>query len=73
MKRIVKYTAIDPYYSDITQTYIGSTIEELDNIQWETEKSMGSGHTSIDMIYKIEIVNDDIDNSLLYHEGLLEF
>ena len=33
MKRIVKYIAIDPYYSDVIQTYIGMTSEEIDNIQ----------------------------------------
>lgn len=57
MKRIVKYTAIDPYYSDVIQTYIGMTSEEIDNIQYETEEFMGREHTnSINNIYKVEII-----------------
>ena len=40
MKRIIKYKAIDPLYSDVTQTYIGTSAEELDNIQYETEEFM---------------------------------
>ena len=57
MKRIVKYTAIDPYYSDVIQTYIGMTSEEIDNIQYETEEFMGREHVnSINNIYKVEII-----------------
>ena len=57
MKRIVKYIAIDPYYSDVIQTYIGMTSEEIDNIQYETEEFMGREHaTSINNIYKVEII-----------------
>ena len=59
MKRIVKYTAIDPYYSDIVQNYIGCTEEEIDNIQYETEKFMQGEHSSLNMIYKSEIIRDD--------------
>lgn len=57
MKRIVKYTAIDPYYSDVIQTYIGMTSEEIDNIQYETEEFMGREHANnINNIYKVEII-----------------
>lgn len=57
MKRIVKYTAIDPYYSDVIQTYIGMTSEEIDNIQYETEEFMAQYHINgINNIYKIEII-----------------
>lgn len=40
MKRIVQYTALDPYYSDVTQTYIGADECEVNDIQWETEEAM---------------------------------
>lgn len=40
MKRVVKYIALDPYYSDITQTYIGVDECEVNDIQWETEEAM---------------------------------
>jgi len=56
MKRVVKYTAVDPYYSDQTQTYIGATMEEIDNIQYETEEHMARFHASLGMIYKPEII-----------------
>ena len=63
MKRIVKYIAIDPYYSDIVQTYIGMTSEEIDNIQYETEEYMGQYHTNgIYNIYDVEIIQYEKEN-----------
>ena len=63
MKRIVKYTAIDPYYSNIIQTYIGMTSEEIDNIQYETEEFMGREHLNgINNIYKVEIIQYESNN-----------
>ena len=59
MKRVVQYLAIDPYYSDITQTYIGSTIEEIDNIQYETEEFMKGENLSLSSIYKVNIIEDE--------------
>ena len=59
MKRIVKYTAIDPYYSDITQTYIGSSLKEIDDIQYETEEFMRGEHYSLSTIYKSEIIKEE--------------
>jgi hypothetical protein len=56
MKRVVKYTAVDPYYSGQTQTYIGSTLSEIDSIQYETEEHMAREHASLGMIYKTEVV-----------------
>lgn len=56
MKRIVKYTAVDPYYSDIEQTYIGTSLKEIDDIQIETENFMAQEHCSLSMIYKTEII-----------------
>lgn len=63
MKRVVKYIAIDPYYSDITQTYIGYNEEEIDNIQYETEEHMRGEHFSLSDIYKKEYlwVEENID------------
>ena len=61
MKRIIKYKAIDPYYSDVTQTYIGSSAEELDNIQYETEKHMKGSHFSLSSIYETEYLVDESD------------
>lgn len=59
MKRIVKYTAVDPYYSDMEQTYIGESLREIDNIQMETEDFMAQEHCSLSMIYKTEIIYED--------------
>lgn len=57
MKRVVKYEAIDPYYSDFEETYIGTTLDEIDTQQYETEKFMGHNHENgIDSIYKTKIV-----------------
>ena len=58
MKRVVKYIAINPYYSDITQTYIGYNEEEIDNIQYETEEFMKGEHSSLSNIYESEVLND---------------
>lgn len=53
MKRVVKYEAIDPYYSDFEETYIGTTLDDIDAQQYETEKFMGHNHENgIDSIYK---------------------
>lgn len=57
MKRIVKYTAIDPYYSDFEETYIGITLDDIDEQQYETEKFIGHNHPNgIDAIYKPSII-----------------
>lgn len=59
MKRIVRYKAIDPYYSDVEQTYIGATLNEVDEIQFETERHMGQHHANgITSIYKTEIISE---------------
>lgn len=59
MKRVVKYTAIDPYYSDVTQTYIGMDSDEIDAIQYETEKSMSREHSNFGSIYRSEVIKDE--------------
>lgn len=65
MKRVVQYLAIDPYYSDITQTYIGSTIEEIDNIQYETEEFMKGENLSLSSIYDVNIIEDETDEQYI--------
>ena len=59
MKKIVKYIAVDPYYADFEETYIGATAEEIDSIQQETEDFMAQGHYSLSTIYKTKVVLDD--------------
>lgn len=59
MKRVIKYIAIDPYYNDFQETYIGSTPEEIDNIQNETEEHIAQFHYDLSTIYKKEIIFDD--------------
>ena len=57
MKRVVKYTAIDPYYSDQEITYIGESLDSLDSQEYETERHMGENHPmGINTIYKTTIV-----------------
>lgn len=59
MKRIVKYTAIDPYYSDFEETYIGENLDSLDEQEYELEKYVGRNHPhGIDAIYKIELLEE---------------
>ena len=62
MKRIVKYEAVDPYYSDQEQTYIGSSPEEVNAIQWETEEFMAREHTCLSMIYRSKIIFDNTES-----------
>ena len=55
----IKYTAIDPYYSDMVQTFIGSR-ESIDNQIYEFEKWLGKEHSNgISSIYKTEFINSD--------------
>lgn len=45
MARIrIKYEAIDPYYSDQVQTFIGETIESCDEQRYEFERYLGRNH-----------------------------
>lgn len=60
MKRIVKYIALDPYYSDVTQTYIGADSVELDDIQWETEEFMQG--KALFPVYKAITIEDEYGN-----------
>ena len=58
MKLIVKYTAIDPLYSDQTQCFIGSTCEECWDQKYAFEEWLGRDHPcGINCIYQTELVN----------------
>lgn len=62
MKRIVKYISIDPFYTDKVETYIGYNGDELDSIQYETERFMGQYHPNgINAIYRSEVLVDETD------------
>ena len=53
----VKYKAIDPYYSDMEQTFIDYTIEGCERQQLEFEQYLGREHKNgIMFIYKVEIL-----------------
>ena len=59
MIRKVKYKAIDPYYSDMEQVFIGGSIDSLDDQQYEFEKWLGKEHPAgIRFIYESEIVSE---------------
>lgn len=59
MKRVVRYVAIDPYYSDFTETYIGETLESLDMQQYGLEQCVGRDHPhGISAIYRPEIIEE---------------
>lgn len=52
-----KYRAIDPYYSDQIQTFIGSDINSIDEQIYEFERWLGREHPNgIVTIYKTEII-----------------
>jgi hypothetical protein len=59
MKKVVKYIPIDPYYNEFTETYIGGSASEIENIQYETEDFISREHASLGMIYKTEIILDE--------------
>ncbi len=53
MVRKVWYEAIDPYYSDCVQTFIGSSWEDLDGQEYEHDKWLGREHPAgIRFIYE---------------------
>lgn len=57
MKIIKKYTAIDPYYSDHKQVFIGADYESLDEQIFEYEKFLGRNHQmGISAIYKTDVL-----------------
>lgn len=57
MRRAIWYEAIDPYYSDQVQTFIGFTHEDLDEQQYDFEQYLGREHSAgISFIYKSHII-----------------
>ena len=59
MKRCVKYEAIDPYYSDFEETFIGTSGDELDAQQVELEEFLGRNHINgIMSIYKPILISE---------------
>lgn len=54
----VYYEAIDPYYSSMTQTFIGVDEDDCWNQKYEFEKWLGRYYPSgIRYIYKVKILN----------------
>lgn len=60
MKRVVRYIAVDPYYTDFEEVYIGASAYEIDEIQYETEEHISQFHYSLSSIYKKEIIFEDV-------------
>ena len=57
----VKYTAIDPYYSDQEQTFIGYNIDDCWPQKCDFDEWLGRNHLSgISTIYKCEIINEKL-------------
>jgi len=53
MIRIVKYLAIDPYYSSFTEKFIGTTETEIDDLEYDLDQYLGRDHPAgIRFIYK---------------------
>lgn len=60
MKATILYKAIDPYYSDTKQTFIGVNADAIDNQIYEFEKYLGRNHPNgISNIYKTSFINSD--------------
>jgi hypothetical protein len=59
MTREVLYKAIDPYYSDFKEVFIGSSSEELDEQQFEFEKWLGREYSAgIMVIYESQTIKE---------------
>lgn len=57
MIRKVWYEAIDPYYPDQVQTFIGTTFEELDEQEYEHNQWLGRNHPAgIMFVYKTHTI-----------------
>lgn len=57
----IKYTAIDPYYSDQEQVFIGSDIEDCWSQAYMFEKYLGRNHSNTIMLtYKTEIIEEKL-------------
>ena len=57
MVRKVWYEAIDPFYSDQVQTFIGATREELDDQEYQFNQWLGLNHPAgIIFIYETHTI-----------------
>lgn len=57
----IKYIAIDPYYSDQKQSFIGYNIDDCWSQKYDFDEWLGRNHPSgIDTIYKWEIMNEKL-------------
>lgn len=55
----VRYIAIDPYYSTHEQTFIGATLDDCGEQQFEYEQWLGREHPAgIKCIFKTEILEE---------------
>lgn len=60
MKVIIKYIAIDPYYSDTIQTFIGESMSSIESQICEYEQYVGREHSmGISAIYKTETLSNN--------------
>ena len=65
MRRDVWYESIDPYYSDEVQSFIGSSHEELDNLEDEHDKWLGREHPDgIRFVFDKHIIYESDCNEL---------
>lgn len=57
----IKYIAIDPYYSDQEQTFIGYNIDDCWSQKCDFDDWLGRNHPSgISTIYKCEIIQEKL-------------
>lgn len=55
----IKYISIDPFYSDMEQSFIGLDIDSCERQRIEFESYLGREHSNgISSIYKTEILYD---------------
>ncbi len=60
MRAVIKYIAIDPYYSDQTQTFIGSDANSISDQIYDFEEWLGKEHANgIATLYRTETLYDD--------------
>lgn len=56
----VLYKAIDPYYSDCVQTFIGETLSSCEEQMFEHNEWLGRNHPNgIYSIYETEILTEE--------------
>lgn len=59
MRLKIKYIAIDPYYSDMVQIFVGSR-SSIDQQVYDFESWLGKEHSNgTASIYKTEIIDSD--------------